>query len=338
MIRQGLSACVVSGILFGTAAHAGTFIFAESQSNPDLITHPTGYSGTGDTLTISVCIATTSESKSDLEIPVRNAIRTWNAFQPTKTNVTRNDPALASSEFDAESVLLHEIGHCIGLAHTNLASESGESLDDQGYAKTLVGDNEAYDLGIGGDEVRGSSDDDRGDDVNLNWFRTGVNDPFLFESEIDLDTYSNDIGDLPGGHQWVEIASFDVSQLRGEGSGEGVMKQLTFNQETQRDIHPEDATTMRIGMSGLDEDQGTVDDYDFELVYGGIADDCDITVEMEGSGFGVCNVGLQQFLSPNDNHWRITAGTITLASEASINWYFNDTPNDAIFHDRFEEP
>lgn len=323
---------------FVSTAQAGTFMFAESNSNPDLITHPVGYTGSGGTLSISVCIATSSESQSELEIPVQNVIGTWNAFQPTKTNVTRFDSELALSEYDVESVLLHEVGHCIGLAHPNLGNESGlPDQDDFDYAKTLLGVNGSYDIASGGDGIRGSRDDQRGDDINMNWFRIGSNDPFLYESEIDLDTYSNDIADLPASHDFVEIAAYDVSQLRGEGSGEGVMNQATFNQETQRALHNEDATTFRIGMSGADENQGTGDDYDIELVYGGIADGCDITIEMTGSGFGVCNISGTTAGLPS-NHVRITTGTVTLGSTAAVNWYFNSTLTGGIvFQDRFEQ-
>lgn len=321
--------------LVAANACGGTFLFAESQENPDLITHPSGYTGSENTLSVSVCIATTSESQSDLAIPVQNVIGTWNAFQPTKTNVTRNDSELAFNEVDAESVLLHEVGHCLGQSHPNLANESGVDPTEENYAKTLVGPNGVYDLNDGADNVQGSRDDIRGDDINLNWFRIGVNDPFLFEAEIDLDTYSNDLADLPGGHQFVEIAAFDVSQLRGEGSGEGVMNQLTLSQETQRRIHPEDATTLRIGMSGVDENQGTADDYTVELNYGGIADDCDITIEMTGESFAVCSAGATGISA---DHFSITTGTITLGSTANVNWFFNsELSGGIIFADRFEQ-
>lgn len=332
---------LVVGATLSASAPAGTFLFAEGAEAPNLITHPTGYTGTGGTLSLKVCIATTSESQSDLEIPVQNVVGTWNAFKPSKTNVTRSDPELLSNEIDVESVLLHEVGHCIGLAHPNLASESDLDESNQNYAKTLKGDNNSYDLDDGTDNVQGSNDDKRSDDVNLNWFRIGSNDPFVFdpESEIDLDTYSNDTAnDLPGEHTWAEIASFEVSQERNEGSGEGVMIQGTAPQETQRHIHPEDATTIRIGRSGADEDQDTSDDYDVELVYGGItdADDCDITIEMTGDGFGVCDASGTTADLPA-NHARITTASITLGSTSNVNWFFNDTlTGGIIFQDRFE--
>lgn len=337
MIKQLPAIILVLAGSLASEAMGGTFLFAESNSNADIIVHPTGYDGSGGTLSIEVCIATSSESQSDLEIPVQNAIATWNAFDPSNTNVTRSDSELASNEFDVESVLLHEMGHCIGLSHPNLGNESGVATADRDYAKTLKGGDDNFNLGIGGDGVRGTRDDQRGDDVNLNWFRIGSNDPFLYESEIDLDTYSNDLADLPGAHAFVEIAAYDVSQLRSEGSGEGVMNQGTFNQETQRQIHNEDATTFRIGMSGADENQGTADDYDIELVYGGVADGCDITIEMTGNGFGVCNVSGTSGSLPA-NHIRIISGTITLGSTANVNWYFNDTLSGGIiYQDRFEQ-
>lgn len=333
-LRNTVSSVAI-GLLFCPAAFSGTFIFAESNDSPNIITHPTGYNGSGGTLSISVCIATDSENQSDLEIPVQNTISTWNTFEPTKTNVTRNDSELGSNQFDVESVLLHEVGHCIGLGHPNLGNLEGVATENQDFAMTLKGTNDAYDLNNGADNVKGSNDDIRGDDVNLNWFRIGENDPFLFESEIDLDTYSNDTSNLPGSHSWVEIAAFEVSQLHGEGSGEGVMNQGTLNQETQRSIHPEDATTIRIGMSGLDENQDTGDDYNFELVYGGIADNCDITIEMKGNGFGVCNVNGSGI---GGSHVSITSGTITLGSTSEFNWFFNDTlTGGVVFEDRFEE-
>lgn len=327
----------VLALVVGNGAAAGTFMFAEGSANPDLITHPIGYTGSGGTLSISVCIAPGSESKSELAIPVQNAIAAWDAFQPDNANVTRFDAELSLNQYDVESVLLHEVGHCIGLAHPNIGQKPGVSTDDRDFAMTLQGGNGSYDFGIGADGVRGSRDDQRGDDVNLNWFRIGSNDPFLYPSEIDPDTYSNDLADLPGSHDFVEIASYDVSQLRGEGSGEGVMNQGTFNQETQRRIHSEDATTFRIGMAGADENQGTSDDYDIELVYGGVASGCDITVEMQGAGFGSCSVSGTSAGLPS-NHFRITTGTITLGSTANFNWYFNDTlGGGVIFEDRFEQ-
>jgi hypothetical protein len=322
-------------MLLAAPAGAGVFIFAESQTNPNLIAHPTGYIGSGGTLTVSVCIATDSESIADMEIPVQNVISVWNALDPVLGNITLNDSQLASNEIDYESVLLHEVGHCIGLAHPNLASESGLSGNNARYAKALTGPNGSYDLNAGSDGVIATRDDLRGDDINLGWFRIGVNDPFIFESVIDASTYSSDLADLPGGHEFVEIAGLQVAQLRGLPNDEAVMHQGSRFQETQRQLARDDATMIRLGMSGLDRSEGSGDDYTLVLQYGGVADDCDITIRTEGSGFGVCQVG-GAFI--NSNHIRITSGTITMGSASVYNWFFNpDLLEDgAIFADRFE--
>lgn len=335
----------ILAISLSAQVHAGTFLFAEANANPNLIVHPIGYNGTGGTLPIEVCIAADSESQSDLEIPVQNAVATWTAMEPTKSNVTRFDQELDPNQFDVESVLLHELGHCIGLAHPNLGNESGFPIEERekwDFAKTLKGPNEEYDLDFGGDEVRGSRDDVRGDDINLNWFRIDQNDPFLYETEIDLGTYSNDVNDLPSDtqHEWVEIASFEVSQERGEGSGEAVMIQGTVNQETQRHIHNQDATTLRIGMAGLDEDQGTDDDYNVQLNYGGVSDseNCDITIRMTGESFGNCTVEGGSTFGSGSNHVTFTKGTITIGSTDNFNWHFNSTATgNVVFQDRFED-
>ncbi len=323
--------------LISLSAPAGVFIFAESQTNPNLITHPTGYTGSGGTLEVSVCIASDSESVADMEIPVQNVITVWNALAPVLGNTNLNDPQLASNQIDYESVLLHELGHCIGLAHPNLASESGLSGNNARYAKALRGPNNAFDLNSGSDGVIGTRTDQRGDDVNLGWFRIGVNDPFIFESVIDASTYSTDLNDLPGGHSFVEIAGLQVAQQRGLPNDEAILHQGTRSRETQRELARDDATMIRLGMAGLDRTQGTGDDYTLVLQYGGQADNCDITIRTEGEGLGLCQVG-GQFL--NSNHLRITSGEITMGSAGVFNWFFNtELLGDAeIFADRFESP
>ncbi len=320
-------------------ALAGVFIFAESQANPELITHPIGYSGSGGHLEISVCIDPASESIGDMIVPVQNVVKVWNALNPVLGNTTLNDPQLGTGQVDYESVLLHELGHCMGLAHPNLASESGLSGQDQRYAKTLVGPNGSYNLNPGSDGVIGTRNDQRGDDVNLGWFRIGINDPFIFEDVIDGSTYSTDLDDLPQGHNFVEIAGLQVAQHRGLPDDESVMHQGTRLRETKRKLARDDATMIRLAMSGIDRTQGTADDYSYTLTYGGVDDDCDITVVTEGSAFGLCTV-TGQFLGGPNSHIAITSGTITMGSASNYNWFFNPDllSSDEVFADRFQTP
>jgi len=327
----------VIGLLAVPLAAAGVFIFAESQENPNLVAHPTGYSGSQSHLTISVCIDPDSESIAQMEIPLRNVIKTWNERQPVLNNLQLSNPELPSNHFDYESVLLHEVGHCIGLAHPNLASESGVTGASRGYAKALPGPNDAFNLAAGADGVIGTRDDQRGDDVDLGWFRKGVNNPFLFEDVIDATTYGVNLNDLPAGHDFVEIAALQVARLRGLPEGEAVMHQGTRARATRRDLAPDDATMIRIGMAGRDRTQGTSDDYTYTLVYGGVASGCNITVRTEGEGFGVCSVS-GSFLRPGQNHIQITSGEITIGSTAKFNWFFNQVlrGEPSIFSDRFQ--
>lgn len=322
-------------------AEAGLFLFAEPDQEPLTITHPTGYTGgQNQHLEISVCLDPNSESLDKLEIPVRNAITVWNRLEPTLGNVIQPNPEMEFTAFDVESVLLHEVGHCIGLAHPNLATESGLSdSDERGFAKTLRGPNNTYDLDAGADNVIGTRDDLRGDDINLNWFETGVNDPFGMPAVIDNTTYTTDAGQLPGGHSWVEIAGRSVWEARGLPPSVAVMFQGIFNSETRRALNHDDAAMIRLGMTGRDRTQGTDRDYTFELQYGGVANNCDINISMQGSSFGFCQVGASGGGGLPPNHWRITSATIQIASESEINWHFNNQllGDNLIFQDRFEE-
>ena len=328
----------LAGVLAASAASAGVFIFAEQLENPGLITHPTGYTGSENQITVSVCIDPGSESIAQMEVPVRNVIRTWNERQPLLNNLQLNNPELPSNHVDYESVLLHEVGHCIGLAHPNLANESGLTGSSRGYAKALPGANDTYNLNAGSDGVIGTRNDLRGDDVNLGWFRKGMNNPFVFEQVIDASTYGVNLSDLPAGHNFVEIGALQVAQLRGLPDGEAVMHQGTRPRATRRDLAPDDATMIRLGMAGRDRTQGTADDYTYTLEYGGVASGCDIMVRTEGNGFGICQVS-GSFLNPGQNHIQITSGVITMGSAANVNWYFNQVlrGEPSIFTDRFEQ-
>jgi hypothetical protein len=181
-------------------AGAGAFMFSENNG-ADVIAHPTGYTGGGGTVTVSVCIDPSSANAASMAVPVQNIVATWNARTVVQPNLffgANNN--IGASQYDFESVALHELGHCIGLAHPNLSSESGLTGSDQNYTKSTSGADGAYDLGIGADGVRGSADDVRGDDVNLHWFRRSDNNPFNTSATADITTYARSTALLPAGH------------------------------------------------------------------------------------------------------------------------------------------
>jgi hypothetical protein len=313
-------------LLFSSTGFGGTFLFAEGQSNPRLITHPTGYTGSGGTVQVEVCIVPGTANANDMVTPIQNVIRTWNGLEPKTPNLALGgDNSIPPNTLDYESVVLHELGHCIGLAHPNLASESGVSPNNQDFTKSLTGSDNKYDLDAGGDGVIGSRDDPRGDDINLHWFRMSNNNPFTLANSVDTGTYAVDINSLPGGSSFPANADRDVGATLNFPNSEAVMQQGQRIDEAQRAVSFDDAAMIQLGRSGLDETAGTSDDYTIELIYGGISDanSCDITVEFSSdAGFAFCEVsGI--FLS--GNHVQITSGSIEV--DTDFNWYFNPTSN-----------
>lgn len=305
------------------ALRAGAYIFAGETNGIDVITHPAGYMGDGGTLRLGVCIDPASQKRDELVVPVRNNITVWNALQPVLSNVELN----AVSGFDAESILLHELGHCIGLAHVNAASESGLSSSNQNYTKATDGDNNRFDVDPGPDGVIGSWDDVRGDDVNLHWFNP-ANDPFLLPLPQPVDTtrYRRDLADLPPGDSFAQNASRDVATALGYPGAEAVMQQGTYYGETQRDLVSDDASTILLAASGLDERTGTADDYRIELGFLGISDGpgCDISVILEDmTGLAYCSVG-GYFVG--NGHVRISTASIHLGS--GYTYHFNSELRD----------
>ena len=336
-IRQNLLArqsgvaigvCTVC-LLSSGAANSGAYVFAGSSNGVDVITHPTGYTGSGGTLLVNVCIDPTSPFATDMEIPTQNIINTWNELVPTIGNVSFSSPGLGFNQADYESVALHELGHCVGLAHPNLASESGLSGADQNYTKTTAGPNTVFDIDAGVDGVIGSSDDVRSDDVNLHWFDIGTNDPFGIQAIVDSTTFSRDLLDLPVGHNFVANADRDVGALLGYADTEAVMQQGTFIGEAQRTLAADDVHTLRLAAGGLDILEGTTDDYTVELVYQGISTtNCDINIKFDANetGFAVCQLGGTFVSGGTGTHVSITSADIFF-NPNSADWYFNQTPN-----------
>ena len=301
-------------------ADAQGYIFAVNQNNPDLIMHSSDYNGTGGVLNITVGIDPASAFASQMQISVQNVISTWNGLNVTTGNVQFGN--IAGSEMDFESVLLHEMGHSLGLAHVNLASESGQAGANQNYSKSGLGGNGVYDLNAGGDGIIGSADDIRGDDVNFNFFENGVNNPFTVNGIVDSSTYSTDLSNLPGGDTYVANADRNVSALYGVPNTEAAMQQGSFFGETQRTLAGSDVIGIRFAMSGIDEIQGTADDYTLLLTFAGLDATADIVIDFDNSQTGFA-VSQTSFSSLGSDHWSITDSNIFFNS--GFDWFFNQT-------------
>jgi len=325
-VRAGAAALLLVGgvVVAEGPARAAAYVFANASNGVDIVTHPQGYSGSESTLSVRVCVDPTSVNAAAMEVPVRNAVRTWQALEPTTVNLAlggAND--VPPNHVDFESVALHEIGHCIGLGHPNLASESGLTGSGQDATRSTVGSNGSYDIDAGADADQGSADDVRGDDVNLNWFRVVDNHPFLIGAVVDATTYSRQLGDLPPGDLYSANAGRVVAPDLGFTGTEAVMQQGTFLDEAQRRLAADDVAGIRLARSGLDELQGTADDYTIELEYGTNPGGCDVVLDFDDSrtGFAVCSTGGVAV----SGHAAITTAEIYF--NTGFNWYFNPVPD-----------
>jgi len=308
--------------LLPVIVNAGAFIFAD-EDDPDRITHPSGYTPAGGVLDIEVCIDDEAADAAAMEIPIRNALKEINAMTASSPNLIFG--TIPGGALDFESLALHELSHCIGLAHPNLGAQDGVTGSNMEFTASGDGANNTFSFDDGADNVIGSSDDLRDDDQNLHWFEKSVNNPFLETASPEESTYSRDLADLPGGHEFAANAGRDVGTLLGFANTEAVMQQGQGSDEDQRSLQADDVTTFRMGMTGFDETASTADDYTIHMVYGGIKADtsgCDIVVDSQTTGFGVCDVGAS---SSDGIHFWITSATVKYNS--NFIWYFNTVLN-----------
>jgi len=306
------------------SATAGSFVFAGSAADGEnIITHPRGYNGTGGRLDVKVCIVPNTPNTSDMEQPVKNAIAYWNKRQPTTSNL-RSLPG-GTSKLDFESIFTHELGHCLGLAHPNLANESGLKDLNRNYTRSTKGSDDQYNISPGEDGIIGSKDDIRGDDKNLHWFRLDNNNPFSITNIIDATTYARDSSQLPNGDSYAANGDKDVSELYNSPNSEAIMQQGAAFNEVQRTLLHDDVATLRLAMSGKDETANTSDDYSLNLVYGGISsdEDCKINVRLANQiGLAFCRTGRGKI--PDDKHIFPTLTNIFFGQ--GYKWHFNKDP------------
>jgi hypothetical protein len=321
------------GLCLQAPAFAGAFVFANAN-RPDTFTHPQVYSGTGGTLadlTICIDISVMPELAAQAEGAVRKVVATHNRFMSLGANnlaFTDATDIPPGAVIDFESILLHEVGHCIGLAHPNHSSESGFPADpERNGTKSLRGPNGVFDQNPGADGLHGSRDDVRGDDINLHWYVRGQNNPGVLPAIIDTSTMARELTALPAGHSFVANADIDVMNAAGFPNTESVMQQGSRFAEAARHFQHDDLATLRLARAGLDRVAGTSDDYRYALRYVGQLNNpsnsaCNLRIRFQAGGFAVCSLSADR-LAPNN--WRIRRAELAFTRNAT--WYFSPGPN-----------
>lgn len=351
--RCVLAAAVAT--MLPTVASAGAFIIGSNGPPPiDRIMHVRGYptspNPAGANYNISVCLDPIS-TPVNAEQSVKNAIAEINRLQGVNSNVTAGPgPGLV----DFESVMLHELTHCMGLDHNTLGPSelsSGDIANDARffYTNARPGPNTVFNTAAGVDTIRASRDDVRLDDENKHWFRLGLNanDPFAaLPAVIDQTTWTRDTLNLPVGHTSAEaVTSFSPCQpaaantatLRGVPGTMAVMMPVLCSNNSVRKLQYDDVATYRIARAGYNGTQGNADDYTWTLTYAGRTANCNIPISLvgAGTGFAQCNVG---FTSGQSGDTVLTSMAVIALD--SVNWFYNQTDTTGniglIFRNGFE--
>ena len=310
-----VSAPVPAGVYFGSSST----IF-----EPFIVVHPAGYDGTGGPVPVRICIGPNSSTTLP---PLIAAIEIWNGLVASTSNceecfLLEEPPPGIDAPPSMTTTLIHELGHCaMGL----------DEINWQATLTSFTNNQDAVSVDDGADDVRGSRDDAPsplpGTRV-VHWFRIADNDPFVIDATvIDMDTYSRRIIDFPAGSTWPESGNRGVGDHRGLTDTQSVISVMYGAIRTPTrylGLTADDVNTVKYGMTGLDENAGTTDDYTIELIYEPDCSAANIEVRLAPlapTELGACTADLEPL--PTGGSWCITRWFLSLVSR---DYFSKSTP------------
>jgi hypothetical protein len=107
------------------------------------------------------------------------------------------------------------------------------------------------------------------------------------------------------------------------------MQQAVLNGEATRTLGHDDVATLRLARSGIDETEGTGDDYTVTLSYAGLSTGCDPVLDFDDgeTGFAVCQLNGTFIDPPTFDHIEITSAQIYFNTGTrpgnAFDWFFN---------------
>jgi hypothetical protein len=309
---------------------ARAFTYVTSAKDAEVIVHPVGYEGRGGELVVTLGLHPDfRDFEDEVTFSAEHAVAIWNALLVWEENLepSLEIPALGGTDFFG--TLVHETGHTLGLGHPTHLTTGQEQRPSPGkFSFSQEGPNGKFDLDEGPDGIRGTSDDERGDDVNAVFFKKAENDPFTLPEDdiIDSTTYSRELEDLPSGHGSPAVPTREAAAaLFSRPATEAMMVSggSLVPGRVRRGLGVDDVAGIRYAMSGLDEIQGTADDYTIRLEWVGLSDDADIMTRFDLSeGYASAAVSVR---SLSGNHRAMGKNrTINYNPNLSGNraWYF----------------